>query len=116
MVAGPARSRISMPCERFSRFFRLVARVTETGVQPFQFDAGVLGRELPVGFGVMVVSMALPGRGFFLEGLFVGDAAAQALGGENGEFGLGHVEPASVLWRVMPFAPVDEAARFGGGG
>ena len=84
------------------------------GVQPFQFDTGAFGRELPVGFGVAFVSIAFPGRDFFLEGLLVGDAAAQALGGQNGEFGLGHVEPASVLWRAMPFEPVDEAARFGG--
>jgi hypothetical protein len=32
--------------------------------------------------------MARPGRNFFLEGWLVGDAAAQALGGQNGEFGL----------------------------
>ena len=64
---------------------------------------------------VAVVSVALPGRDFLFEGFLVGDAAAQALGGQNGKFGLGHVEPAAVLWRVMPFKPVDEAARFGGG-
>src|SRR3974377_323491 len=89
----------------------LVARVIETGVQPFQFDTGVFGRELPVGFGVAFVSTALPGRDFFLEGLFVRDAAAQALGGQNGKFRLGHVEPASMLWRVVPFEPVRGGAR-----
>ena len=59
--------------------------------------------------------MALPGGDLFLEGLFVRDAAVEALGCQDCEFGFGHVEPASVLWRVMPFEPVDEAARFGGG-
>lgn len=71
--------------------------------------------ELPIGFGVVLVSVVLPGGYFFVEGLLVGDAAAQALPGQNGEFGFGHVEPASVLGRVMPFEPFDEAARFGGG-
>ena len=59
--------------------------------------------------------MALPSCDFFLEGLLVGNAAAQALGGQNGEFGFGHVEPASMFWRVMPFKPVGEATGFGGG-
>jgi len=39
--------------------------------------------------GVVLVSVTLPGRDFFLEGRFVGNAAAQALGGQNGAFGLG---------------------------
>ena len=56
-----------------------------------EFDTGVFSRELPVGFGVAFVSMALPGRDFFLEGPFVGDAAAQAPGGQNCKFRLGHV-------------------------
>ena len=88
---------------------------SKLGVQPFEFDAGVFGCELPIGFGVVLVSVALPGGYFFLEGLLVGDATAQALPDQNGEFGFGHVEPASVLGRVMPFEPLDEAAGFGGG-
>jgi len=36
------------------------------------------------------------------------------LGGEDGEFGFGEVEPASVLGRVTPFEPLNEAAGFGG--
>ena len=51
----------------------------------------------------------------FSEGLLAGDAAAQALPDQNGEFGFGPVEPASVLGRVMPFEPFDEAAGFGAG-
>ena len=75
----------------------------------------VVSFELPIGFGVVLVSVALPGVHFLLEGLLVGDTAAQALPGQNGELGFGHVEPASVLGREMPFEPFDEAARFGGG-
>ena len=42
---------------------------------------------------------ALPRCILFFEDLLVGDASAQALSGENGEFEFGHVEPASVLGR-----------------
>ena len=59
--------------------------------------------ELPIGFGAMIVSIALPSRDLCLEGLFVGDAAAQALPGQNGELGLGHVEPH--IEQVAQFAP-----------
>src|SRR6204780_3709837 len=31
---------------------------SKLGVEPLEFDAGVVGRELPIGFGVMLVSMA----------------------------------------------------------
>jgi hypothetical protein len=48
----------------------------ELRVQPFEFDAGVVTCELPIGFGVVRVSVALPGGYFFLKGLLVGDAAA----------------------------------------
>jgi hypothetical protein len=51
----------------------------------------------------MFVAMVLPSGGLSFEGLFVGDAAAQTLGCQNGEFGFGHVEPASMFGRVMPF-------------
>jgi hypothetical protein len=38
-------------------------------VQPFEFDTGVFGRELPVGLGVVLVSMVLPGCYLFFEGV-----------------------------------------------
>ena len=39
---------------------RQIARLA-VGVEPLEFDAGVGGCELPIGFGVMLVSMGLPG-------------------------------------------------------
>ena len=63
----------------------------------------------------MFVAMLFPGSDFRGQVRLVGDAAIEALGREDGEFGLGHVEPASVLGRVMPFEPFDEATCFGGG-
>src|SRR5271167_1528459 len=76
------------------------------GIEPFEFDAGVVGCELPIGLGVMLVAMILPSANLSLEGLLVGNAAAQALCRQNGEFGFGHVEPTSMLGRVMPFEPL----------
>jgi hypothetical protein len=69
---------------------------------------------LPIGLCVMFVA-AFPGGDFRGQVWLVGDAAVEALGREDGEFGFGHVEPASVLGRVAPFEPFDEAAGFGGG-
>ena len=70
---------------------------------------------MPVGLGVKGVAALFPGGDFVDQGLLVGDAAIKALRREDGEFGFGHVEPTSVLGRVMPFEPFNEAARFCGG-
>jgi hypothetical protein len=70
---------------------------------------------LPVGFGVVLVAVVLPCGDFVDEDLLVGDAAIQTLRRENAEFGLGHVEPAAVLGRVVPFEALDEPAGLGRG-
>jgi hypothetical protein len=48
-----------------------------------EFDAGVFGRELPVGFGVMGIAASLPCGGLVDEDLLVGDAAVETLRGEK---------------------------------
>src|SRR5277367_1085643 len=58
---------------------------SKMGVEPLEFDAGVVGRELPIGFGVMLVSMGLPSGDLSFEGWLVGNAAIQALAGQDGE-------------------------------
>src|SRR5271156_4895705 len=63
----------------------------------------------------MLVSMGLPSGDLSFEGWLVGNAAIQALSGHDGEFGFGHVEPASVFGRVMPLETLGEAASFLGG-
>jgi hypothetical protein len=45
-----------------------------------KFDACVGCCELPTGFGVGGIAVVLPGGDFVDEGLFVGDAAVEALG------------------------------------
>ena len=49
------------------------------------------------------------------QGLPIGNASIEALGGQDAEFGFGEIEPAAVLGGVVPFESLDQAARFGGG-
>jgi hypothetical protein len=48
-----------------------------------EFDTGVRCGELPVGLGVVDVSIVLPSRDLVDEGLFVWDAPLEALGGRR---------------------------------
>ncbi len=56
----------------------------------------------------------LPGGDLVSEDLLIGDAAVEALGRQDAEFQLRQIEPAAVLWRVMPFEPLDQPPGFGG--
>jgi hypothetical protein len=44
-----------------------------------EFDAGLFGCEVPIGFGVVAVTVALPRRDFRNESLVIWDAAIEAL-------------------------------------
>ena len=44
-----------------------------------QFNAGIIGRELPIGFGVVFVTVDLPGSDFGLELLSVSNTPVEAL-------------------------------------
>ncbi len=69
-----------------------------------EFDAGGIGRELPVGFGVMDIAISLPSGDLLNEDLLVRDAAVETLRRENGEFGFCHIEPTAVLVWMPPSA------------
>ena len=69
---------------------------------------------MPIGFCVVRIAVVFPGGDFVDESLFVGDAAVQALGGQDTEFGFRQIEPTSVLGRVTPLEALDQAAGFGG--
>ena len=49
--------------------------------------------EVPVGLCVVFVSVGDPGCDFAGDGRLVGNAAVEALRGQDAEFGLGEVEP-----------------------
>src|SRR5271166_3788920 len=55
----------------------------ELGVESFEFDAGVVGGELPVGFHGFGVSFPGPGRDLGGQAFDVGDAPIEALAGED---------------------------------
>ena len=66
LVAKKTRSRYQAPGKK-ARREKLESQVTsrpsrlKLGVEPLEFDGGVGGCELPIGFGVMLVSIGLPG-------------------------------------------------------
>jgi hypothetical protein len=63
----------------------------------------------------MDIEVMFPGGDFVDEGLLVGDAAVEALSGEDTELGFRQIEPAAVLGRVVPFEALDEPAGLGAG-
>ena len=83
-----------------------------------QLHAGIFGGELPVGLGVVFVPACLPSLHFPDEAVLVRDASIQALGRQDAEFGLRHVQPASVLRRVVNLETFRQATglRRGEGG
>ncbi|MFJ8273415.1 hypothetical protein ACIQ8G_24535 [Streptomyces sp. NPDC094154] len=58
-----------------------------------EFDACVVGGEVPVHLTLVGVGGVLPGREFGVEDVEVADPAVEALPGQCGEFDLGDVEP-----------------------
>src|ERR1039457_4097951 len=82
-------------------------------VQPLQFHARVLSGELPVGFGVFLVAASLPGLNLLLQHRLFRVSPVEALDRQNTEFGFSQIQPASMLWRVVPFEPFDEPPRLG---
>ena len=56
------------------------------------------------------IALLLPGRDLVDEGLFVGDTAVEALGGQNAEFGFCEIKPTAVLGRIVPIRSAQQAA------
>ncbi|MBF0562683.1 MAG: hypothetical protein HQL37_11820 [Alphaproteobacteria bacterium] len=77
-----------------------------------QLDPGVVGCELPIGFGIVCISRFQPCDDLSFEDRFVGDAAIQTLRGEYREFGFGHIEPGAVLGGAVPLETLDETSGF----
>ena len=71
-------------------------------VQAFQFDAGVLGCEAPIGFGMGGISLGEPGADLCFKSRLIFDAPIEALLGQDSEFCFG-----SCAWACnAPRAPV----------
>ena len=69
---------------------------------------------MPICFCVVGVAVFAPRVDFGRELGCVGNAAGEALAGENREFGLGQIEPAAVFGCVVPLEPFDDAAASDG--
>ena len=74
-----------------------------------EFNAGVFGCELAIGFGVVFVTIFFPGCDFLEQGCAIGNAAVETLASQHGEFGLGHIEPTAVFGRVVPFEAFNDS-------
>src|SRR3979409_976592 len=72
------------------------------------------GWELPIGLGVVGIAVVLPCGDFLDEGLFVGNPAVEALGGQDAEVGLRQLETTAMLWSVVPFEALDQPPGFEG--
>ena len=79
-----------------------------------EFDAGGWGGEVPIGLSVIGISVAGPSGDFLDESLFVRDAAVEALGRQDAQFGFRQIKPTSMLWSVVPFEALDQSPCFGG--
>jgi hypothetical protein len=62
-----------------------------------EFDAGVAGGEPPLDLAFVGVGGGGPGGELGVEDIEFGDAPAEALLGQAGQFDLGDVEPGAVL-------------------
>jgi hypothetical protein len=60
------------------------------------------------------VSLVRPGHSLIDECRFVGDAAIQALGAQDAELGLRHVQPTGVLGRVVDAGPLTDSSSAAG--
>ena len=92
-----------------------VASRSSCRVKPFELDAGILGRELPVDFGLKVVAATLPGGDLASHGLDAVDAPVQALADHDVDFDLGHVQPAAMLGRVDKLEAIPQRLGLLGG-
>src|SRR5262245_5898060 len=74
-----------------------------------KLDAGIGCCKAPVSFDIVSVAVAEPSADLALEAAPVRDTPIETLIGQDSKLGLGHVEPAAVLGRVVPFEALDEA-------
>jgi hypothetical protein len=72
---------------------------------------GVCGCKVPVGFGMLGVAVVFPGGDFVNQRPFVGNAAAEALRGQDAEFGFAEVNCRAWGCSAIRSAPPGGALR-----
>lgn len=78
-----------------------------------EFDAGVVGAEVPLDLALIGVGLSLPGGEFGAQGLEVLDAPVQTLADQHRELDLGDVEPRAVFGGVVDLESLRERERLG---
>ena len=84
----------------------------ELRIQTTQFDASVIGRELPVDLGRTKVAIVFPRRSLIRQTLAVVDSTRQTLPPKYAQLAFGNVQPASVLRRVMNLQTLRQSPGF----
>ena len=84
----------------------------EFWVQATQFDAGVVGCELPVDVIRSAVPLALPSSNLLRQTAPVIDSAGEALPPQHAEFAFGDVQPTAMLGRVVDLQTLREPPGF----
>jgi hypothetical protein len=79
-------------------------------VEAFEFDAGILGRKLPVHAFLGCVAPLFPLRRFLDEGFQIGEPPSQALQGQSTERDLGNIEPTAMFGSLGDRQPRGEPA------
>src|SRR6516162_3223257 len=84
------------------------------GVDPLELDASGICCKAPIRLGLTAIASAQPSLDLPFQSLPVFDASVEALGDQNRQFGFGHVQPASMFGRVVPFETLNQAACLSG--
>src|SRR6516225_6172206 len=84
------------------------------GVDPLELDASGICCKAPIRLGLTAIASAQPSLDLPFQSLSVFDASVEALGDQNRQLGFGHVQPASMFGRVVPFETLNQAACLGG--
>ena len=85
------------------------------GVDPLELDASGICCKAPIRLGLTAIASAQPSLDLPFQSLPVFDASVEALGDQNRQLGFGHVQPASMFGRVVPFETLNQAACLSGG-
>src|SRR5487761_892458 len=75
-------------------------------IKSLEFRPGIRYPEPPVHRGMLLVALPFPGTNLLRKCLRVGDAPFQALLVQDRQLDLGHVQPTTVLGRVMEFQAI----------
>src|SRR5258706_14235476 len=79
-----------------------------------EFDTCIWGCEVPIGLCVAGIAVVLPSVDVLDEGLFVGNAAVEALGRDDAEFRPPHIELTTALLRGVSIQELRQPAHVSG--